>query len=150
MTLNNWLEQHFLIDHEPGREEISDLLAVVARDLEDAPVERLSADRRLGIAYNAVRNLACLALAAEGYRPGRQRSHEWAIQSLRLTIKLEQEKVDTLDAVRRMRHTSDYLRAGTASSREVEEVYRLATDLEERVLAWMRGAHPDLLDQESS
>ena len=113
-------------------------------------MERLSADRRLGIAYNAVRNLACLALAAEGYRPGRQRSHEWAIQSLRLTIKLEQEEVDTLDAVRRMRHTSDYLRAGTTSSREVEEVYRLATDLEERVLAWMRGAHPDLLDQESS
>ena len=147
MTLRNWLEQNFLVEHESSREEISDLLELVARDLEDAAVEQVSADRRLGIAYNACRNLACLALAAEGYRPGRQRSHEWAIQSLRFTIELGQEKVDTLDAVRRMRHKSDYLRAGTASSREVEEVYRFATDLQERVLAWMRGEHPDLLDQ---
>ena len=97
MTLRNWLEQNFLVEHESSREEISDLLELVARDLEDAAVE--------------------------------------------------QEKVDTLDAVRRMRHKSDYLRAGTASSREVEDVYRFATDLQERVLAWMRGEHPDLLDQ---
>ena len=93
--------------------------------------------------------MACLALAAEGYRPGRQRSHEWAIQSLRLTIDLEQKKVDTLDAVRRMRHKSDYLQAGTASHSEAEDVYRFATDLLEQVLAWMRSEHPELLDGEA-
>ena len=84
MTLSSWREQNFLSEHESSREEMSYLLAVVARDLEDSAIEKLSPDRRLGIAYNACRNLACLALAAEGYRPGRQRSHEWAIQSLRL------------------------------------------------------------------
>ena len=139
MTLSSWRDQKLLIEHESSREEISNLLALVARDLEDSAVEQLSADRRLGIAYNACRNLACLALAAEGYRPGRQRSPEWAIQSLRLTIDLEQEKVDTLDAVRRMRHKSDYLQAGTASRSEAEEVFRFATDLLEQVLAWMRS-----------
>lgn len=149
MTLKNWREQNFLIEHESSREEISNLLELVARDLEDAAVEQLSADRRMGIAYNACRNVACLALAAEGYRPGRQRSHEWAIQSLRLTIDLEQERVDTLDTVRRMRHKSDYLQAGTASHSEAEEVYRFATDLLEQVLAWMKSEHPDLLDLES-
>jgi len=149
MTLNNWREQNFLVEHESSREEISNLLALVARDLEDAAVEQLSADRRLGIAYNACRNVACLALAAEGFRPGRQRSHEWAIQSLRLTIDLEQKKVDTLDAVRRMRHKSDYLQAGTASHSEAEEVYRFASDLLEPVLVWMRSEHPELLDGEA-
>lgn len=72
--------------------------------------------------------------------------HEWAIQSLRLTIDLEQEKVDTLDAVRRMLHKSDYLQAGKTSHSEAEEVFRFATDLLEGVLAWMRSGHPDLLD----
>ena len=59
----------------------------MGRDLRDAAIQRLSADWRLGITYNAALQLAMIALAAEGYRPGRERAHERAILSLRDTEK---------------------------------------------------------------
>lgn len=145
MSLRNWLENHWLVEHQPSSEEISDLLAVVERDLQDAAVDRLSADWRLGIAYNAALQLALLALAAEGFRPERQRSHERAVQSLRYTVGLSQGSIDTLDAVRRKRHLSNYERSGTTSYREAEEVYELASGLRLDVLEWMQERHPDLL-----
>jgi hypothetical protein len=114
MTLNNWLENRWVTEHTPSREEVTDLLAVVDRDLEDAAITGLSADWRLGIAYNAALQLSILALAAEGYRAERQRMHERAIQSLRNTIGLDQSTIDALDVIRRKRHQSNYERAGTA------------------------------------
>jgi hypothetical protein len=43
----------------------------------------LSDDWRLGITYNAALQLATIALAAEGFRAGRERRHERTILSLR-------------------------------------------------------------------
>ena len=73
MSLRNWLDNRWLVEHKPSPEEVADPLSVVERDLQDAVVDRISADWRLGIAYNAALQLAILALAAEGYRPERQR-----------------------------------------------------------------------------
>jgi hypothetical protein len=66
MSLRNWLDSGWIVEHVPTPEEISDLLAVVDRDLQDAAVESLSPDWKLGIAYNGALQLAILALAAEG------------------------------------------------------------------------------------
>ena len=66
MSLAKWLDSRFLVEHQSSREEIADLLAVVERDIKDAAVREVSADRRLGIGYSAIRQLATLALAAEG------------------------------------------------------------------------------------
>lgn len=145
MSLKNWLENRWLVEHQPSPEETADLLAVVERDLQDAAVDRLSADWRLGIAYNAALQLAILALAAEGYRPERQRSHERAVQSLRYTVGLGQDEVDMLDLVRRKRHLSNYERAGTASYQEAAEVYEAAVELQGIVMQWLAKKHPTLL-----
>ncbi|MDT4954228.1 MAG: hypothetical protein QOJ02_2366 [Acidobacteriota bacterium] len=48
--------------------EIEGLRQLVARDLADAMVEGLSADRRFTTAYNAVRQLSKMAIACDGYR----------------------------------------------------------------------------------
>jgi hypothetical protein len=145
MSLKSWRDNDWLSDHQATRGEIADLLAVIDRDIADARIDRLSADWRLGISYNACLQLANLALAASGYRPNRQRAHERAIQSLRLTIELDQAVVDTLDAIRRKRHLSNYERAGATSSAEADEVYGLAQSLRERVLVWLKIEHPELL-----
>lgn len=145
MSLQSWQANRWLVEHETSREEIADLLAVVARDLADAAIERLSPDWRLGIAYNAALQLATLALAASGYRPGRERAHERAILSLRYTIGLDQDAVDLLDAVRRKRNISNYERAGATSASEAEEVYQLALKLDAAIREWLQGEHPDLL-----
>ena len=145
MSLSDWLANRWLEPHEASPEEVRDLLALVDRDLGDAAIDRLSADWRLGIAYNAALQLATLALAASGYRPTRIRGHERAIQSLRHTVGLDGIVVDTLDAVRRKRNLSSYERAGTTSPSEAEEVYQLVEGLRVQVVTWLEKHHPELL-----
>ena len=67
MSLVDWHANRWIVSHEPSVEEISDLFAVIDRDL-DAAVPRLSDDWRLGIAYNAALQLATLALVATALR----------------------------------------------------------------------------------
>lgn len=138
MSLNDWLANRWLVVHEASIEEIADLFAVVDRDLEDAAVPRLSPDWRLGISYNAALQLATLALAAAGYRPGRERAHERAILSLRETVGVPPATVDLLDAVRRKRNQSNYERAGTTSAAEAAELHTAVTELRRDVVRWLK------------
>ena len=102
---------------------------------------RLSADWRLGISYNAALQLATLALAAEGYRPGRDRAHERAILSLRDTVDADPKTVDLLDLTRRKRNLVNYERAGMTSATEAEEVHAAATALRGEVVRWLKRKH---------
>jgi hypothetical protein len=142
--LSDWLANRWLVAHEGSVEEIRDLFAVVDRDLEDAAVPRLSADWRLGITYNASLQLATLALAASGYRPGRERAHERAILSLRETVGVSAGTVDLLDAVRRKRNRGNYERAGTTSAGEAAELHRVVTELRRDVVQWLKKTHRGL------
>lgn len=146
MSLREWQANRWLIEHVTSRGEVADLLSLVERDLSDAALRGLSPDWRLGIAYNAVLQLATTALAAAGYRPGRERGHERAILSLRHTVGLDRESVDFLDAVRRKRNVSHYERSASASSAEADEVCEFATRLNRRVRAWLRREYPELVD----
>ena len=145
MSLADWLANRWIVTHEPSRDEITDLFAVVDRDLKDAAVPRLSPDWRLGISYNAALQLATLALAAEGYRPGRDRAHERAILSLRDSVGIAGKTVDLLDAVRRKRNQINYERAGTTSDAEAEEFYKAVTSLRGDVVRWLKKKHPTLV-----
>jgi hypothetical protein len=145
MSLKTWLDNRWIIEHVTSASEIAELFEVVDRDLDNAAIERLSPDWQMNIAYNAALQLATIALAAAGYRPGRERAHERTIQSLRHTIALDQATLDTLDSVRRKRNISNYERAGTTSSSEAAEVYEIAVNLRAAVLAWLRKHHPSLI-----
>ena len=81
-SLRDWLRAGWLSEHQPSREEISDLLGVADRDLGDCQSSGLSPDWRLAIAYNAAMQLAVAALAAAGYRASREGHHYRVIQSL--------------------------------------------------------------------
>lgn len=144
MSLRDWLANRWIVVHQPTTDEISDLLAVVDRDLADAAVPRLSADWRLGISYNAALQLATLALAASGYRPGRERAHERAILSLRHTVGVPQARVDLLDAVRRKRNQMNYERAGMTSDSEAAELHQVVVEMREKVVRWIKQHHNDL------
>jgi hypothetical protein len=138
VSLSDWLANCWLVAHQASIEEITDLFAVVDRDLDDAVVPRLSPDWRLGISYNAAFQLAILALAAAGYRPGRERAHERAILSLRETVSVSSATVDLLDAVRRKRNQSNYERAGTTSSAEAAELHNTVAELRGEVVRWLK------------
>jgi len=71
MTLADWLKNGWLIEHETSRQEVSYILQLIDRDLQDCQKTNLSADWRFNIAYNAALQCANLALAVSGYRAGR-------------------------------------------------------------------------------
>jgi len=54
MNLRQLLNQGRLRRHKTSKEEISNLLRVIKRDIKDAKMEGLSSDRKFATAYNAV------------------------------------------------------------------------------------------------
>ncbi|MEO8029620.1 MAG: hypothetical protein ABJC74_11335 [Gemmatimonadota bacterium] len=144
LTLPDWLANRWIVAHQPTVEEMSDLFEVIERDLTDAALPRLSPDWRLGISYNAALQLATAALAAEGYRPARERAHEWAIGSLRLTLGASQKLVDLIDTIRRRRNQNNYERAGTTSAAEADQLYQAVVSLRSDVVRWLKKKHKAL------
>jgi len=58
-----------------SKQELDDLREVIERDLSDAAIPALSADRRFATAYNAVLQLAKMAIACAGYRVSARSGH---------------------------------------------------------------------------
>jgi hypothetical protein len=145
MSLSDWLKQGWLTEHRTSASEISDLLALAERDLAASRTPGLDADWRLNIAYNAALQLATAALAASGYRAAREAHHHRVLQSLAFTIGASAGLVQQLDQFRRKRNLGAYERAGLVSDLEADELYALATRLQEMVVAWLKREHPGLL-----
>lgn len=79
MTWTELLNNKTVQTHATSKNEIASLRAVVSRDLADAAIPALSADRRFATAYNAVLQLSKMAIACAGYRiktgAGHHRNH---------------------------------------------------------------------------
>jgi hypothetical protein len=144
MSFKDWLSKGWLVPHETSASEISELFGIADRDLKDCRIEGLSADWRLNIAYNAALQLAAAALAACGYRAGRDAHYYRVIQSLALTIGAERNIMVRFDVFRKKRKVAGYDRAGGVSEREAEEMFVLAEELYELIKAWFERRHPEL------
>jgi hypothetical protein len=147
MTLQRWLLNNWLTPHKTSRQEISDLFAVVDRDLSDCQSSGLSSDGRLNIAYNAALQAATAALAAAGYRAARESHHYRIIQSLAYTIGASSGLIAQFDQFRKKRNIGDYERAGTTSDQEAKEMFFLAKNIRSDVEAWLRDTHPELMEK---
>ena len=91
MNLKQWLDNGWLRRHQTSGKEISDLMAIVDRDLKDAK-EGISDDWRFGIAYNAALKLCTVLLYAEGYKAERNLQHYRTIQSIPLILGQDRKK----------------------------------------------------------
>ena len=145
MTLPDWRNNGWLVEHKPTRSEIRDLFAVIDRDLKDSRVSGLSDDCRLNVAYNAALQAATVGLAVSGYRAARDAHHYRVIQSLALTIGMPADLILRFDKLRKKRNVGDYERAGNVSAREAEEMTAFAENLRRGVLDWLAANHPDLV-----
>ena len=145
MTLKNWLDNGWLIEHATNSQEISDLLQVADRDLKDCETRGLSADWQLGIAYNAALQTATTALAACGFRSGRDAHHHRVIQSLRYTIGADPSLVNQFDQYRKKRNIGGYDMAGMISQNEADGMKTLAKQFRKEVEEWLRRNHPKLM-----
>ncbi|MGO9463258.1 MAG: hypothetical protein ACLQIB_28975 [Isosphaeraceae bacterium] len=68
MTWQQFLNAKHKQTHTTSKQELDDLRAVIDRDLHDAGVMGLSADRSFATSYNAALQTAKMAIACAGYR----------------------------------------------------------------------------------
>jgi hypothetical protein len=145
MSLEKWAEYGWLRAESTSPEEIADLLGIVSRDLHDARVEAISEDRRFEAAFNAARTAANVALRACGYRTATQLGHHLkTVETLELTIQGDRRLIQKLRVFSKKRNATSYDSAGNVSDQELEEVIRVADELQQSVTAWLRTNHPEL------
>lgn len=114
---------------------------MIERDLADAAISQLSADRRFAIAYNAVQQLAKMVLACAGYRVSTSQGghHATTFEAVALILgKSHQATVDYFDTCRQKRNQVNYDHAGVTSDRESDELLEQAFKFREVVEAWIR------------
>src|SRR5581483_5328310 len=144
MTLTQWADNGWLRPHQSSPQEISDLFAIVARDLADAEGD-ISADWQFGIAYNAALKLCTILLHASGYRPEKTLQHYRSIAALPLILgKQFDDDADYLETCRRKRNIAEYDRAGVISEQDARELVEFCKNLRQQVENWLAASHPAL------
>ena len=146
MSLEDWLSEGYLRNHQTNKNEIAQLFAVFEREIADARVEDVSAEGRFESAYTAGRTMAQAALAASGYRAVGEGNHIRTIRSLEFTLELDADTINKFDQFRRKRNISVYERIGMVSEQEVTEMFELAKELLKLVTEWLSKNHPALIE----
>ena len=145
MSFADWVKNGWLVAHKSSKQEIANLLGIVARDLKDSQAKDVSDDWRFAIAYNAALQAATAALAAAGYRAGRDSHHYRVIQSLELTVGKDSKFIGAFDAFRKKRNVSSCDSAEEFLIAKCEEMIGIARSLQHDVEQWIRKNHALLL-----
>ncbi len=147
MSLKQWVDNGWLKIHRTSREEISNLLGIVERDLRDAQGD-ISADWRFGIAYNAALKLCAALLYAEGYRPSHESQHYRTFAVLpEILGSGKKEDAQYLDDCRKKRNVLEYDYAGGASDSDADELIVFVKEFRSEVITWLKKKHPELTQE---
>jgi hypothetical protein len=130
--------------HQTSKQELDNIRALIARDLADASVPGLSADRRFATAYNAALQAGKIAVACYGYRvSARAGHHAVTFEAAHLAIGAKAAALtDYFDLCRRKRNVIDYDNASVATETEAEEIPRKAYEFMALVEEWVAANYP--------
>jgi hypothetical protein len=113
--------------------------------LRDARVPGLSTDRKFATTYNAVLQLAKMAIACAGYRVVGQGHHRTTFAALELAIGPSIAPLASyFETCRRKRNMLDYDVANVATETELEELLEKAEQFRVLVEQWIAQSHPQL------
>jgi hypothetical protein len=120
--------------------------ALVARDLADAEVQGLSADRRFATAYNAALQAANMAIACAGYRvTAKTGHHKVTVEAITLAVGAAVSAyADYFETCRRKRNVIDYTRSHVATDSYADEIVNKAREFYDVVEAWIDSKFPVL------
>jgi hypothetical protein len=105
----------------------------------------LSDDRRFATAYNAVLQLAKMAIACAGYRVTGTAHHLTTFQALPLAMNAGVKPLAIyFDLCRRKRNALDYELAYVATEVEASEILEKAREFRHLVEAWIATEYPTL------
>lgn len=130
--------------HLTSRQELDDLRDVVARDLQDARVPGLAADR-FATAYNAVLQIGKMVIACAGCRAGGVGHHQTTLEAIELAMGPGLAKLAAyFGTCRRKRNIVDYDMAHVASKMEADELIRQADGFRQLAEDWIAANYPHL------
>ena len=147
MTWQQLLAAKRIQPHITSKQEIDTLRAVIDRDLKDAALTGLSADRQFATAYNAVLQLAKIAIACAGYRAtARGGHHKTSFEALEWAMGPDVSTwASYFDACRRKRNIVDYDSAHRVSETEAGELLQKARKFRKLVEEWIARSHPQFV-----
>ena len=144
MPLEQWCKNGWLKTHPPTRRAITDLIAIVERDLSDAQADSISDDWKFGIAYNAALKLCAVLLLAEGYKAEKNLTHYRTIHAMGEVFPRRKADVHYLDACRAKRNTAEYDCVGVVTQADAAELVDFVKELKPIVFQWLEENHPEL------
>ena len=146
MTWTKLLASRDVQRHRTSKKELDDIRALVARDLADASVAGLSADRRFATAYNAALLTAHMAIACAGYRvTAKTGHHKVSFDAITLALGAAERKyADYFETCRRKRNVIDYTRSHVATETETQEILDKTTEFHQFVEQWIDSNFPNL------
>jgi uncharacterized protein (UPF0332 family) len=132
--------------HKTSKKELDGMRALIARDLADAAIAGLSADRRFATAYNAALQAVSMAIACAGYRvTSKMGHHKISLASARLVLgPVAYQYADYFETCRRKRNVIDYSHSQVATETEAREILEKAGQFRQLVEAWIAKNHPAL------
>jgi hypothetical protein len=144
MSWKRWLAAGDIRAHKTSRQELENLRALIARDLADASIPGLSADRRFATAYSAALQAATIAVACSSYRvSARAGHHAITFQAAQLAIgKTAATLTDYFEACRRKRNVIDYMHSSVATDTEATELQQKTNEFHQLVERWVATHHP--------
>ena len=143
MTWTQLLANREVQQHKTSKKELDAIRVVIARDLADASIKGLSADRRFATAYNAALQAAKMAIACAGYRVTTAGGHhKISFECVTLAIgKTAGPFTDYFDRCRRKRNVIDYDHAYVATETEAAEIVTKAKEFADEVEKWVAKNH---------
>jgi hypothetical protein len=145
VTWTQLLARNEVQRHRTSKKELDKLRAVIARDLADASLDGVSADRRFATAYNAALQAAKMAIACAGYRVVGAGHHRISFEVVKLAMgKAADPYSDYFDRCRRKRNVIDYDDAFVATDTEALEIVSKTQEFEGMVEQWITKNHPAL------
>jgi hypothetical protein len=131
--------------HSTSSSELAALRRLIARDMADATVPGLSADRAFATAYNAVLQLSKLALACAGYRVSTTLSghHQATFEAAGFVLGTAGRQLsDYFETCRRKRNVIDYDSAEVITESQAAELLEKAAQYQELVEGWIAKNYP--------
>ena len=146
MTWTRLLANKDAQKHKTSKKELDNMRALIARDLADATLAGLSADRKFATAYNAALQAASMAIACAGYRiVSKVGHHRVTLESTKHVLDKPAHKyADYFEACRRKRNTIDYTFSNVATDTEAKEIVVQAAAFYKEVENWIAKNHPTL------
>lgn len=144
MSWTNLLNNRTVQQHTTSVDEIKGLREVVNRDIKDASIAALSADRRYATSYNAVLQLSKMAIACAGYRVKSGAGHHLkTFEAVKVALGTTEAEnlADYFDLCRRKRNDIDYDSAEVVSESEAEELLKKAKEFQDLVEDWIKNNH---------